>query len=85
MPSQLERQITGEIVESVMNDLLAGQVAIVKSLKAETQDGYMLALRNLTRGALVKAFDGRQILTDKQLDAIHSDGFRQGLGPEPFA
>jgi hypothetical protein len=28
---------------------------------------------------------GIVLMTEKQVDAIHSDGFRQGLGPEPFA
>lgn len=50
-------QITDEIVESVMNDLLAGQVAIVRSLKADVQEGYMRALRTMTRRSLEKAFD----------------------------
>lgn len=29
--------------------------------------------------------EGIMLMTEKQVDAIHSDGFRQGLGPEPFA
>lgn len=47
--------ISDEMVESVMNDLLAGQVAIIRSLKADVQEDYMRALRNMTRSALVKA------------------------------
>ena len=49
-------RVTDAMVESVMNDLLAGQVALIRSLKADVlREDYMRAMRNMTRSALVKA------------------------------
>lgn len=28
---------------------------------------------------------GKKVMTEAEVDKIHSDGFRQGLGPEPSA
>lgn len=53
-------EVTDEMVESVMNDLCAGQVAVIRSLKAETQEGYMRAMRGVTRRALERALPPRE-------------------------
>lgn len=53
-----DSHVTAEMVESVMNNLMTAQVSVIKTLRAETQEGYMQAMRNHVRIALERVFEG---------------------------
>lgn len=55
MTSPSSSEITDAVVDSVMHDLLAPQVAIVRSLRPDVQGTYFEAMRNHVRAALERA------------------------------